>query len=173
MRCFFLEPASALLSLGPSALLPGACISPSKGREWWRLEYNQKHHYIAAVKCLWSFPTIRNEGKFYNGFVHVQRWARQCKYINQPTTPFLLNLCPQADIFLPWHRKFLNNFETSLSEYCAFSGKPSNWEWAVDVCKLSDPFVATSTVPKSTNLEKSTWVLRFPTGEITSSEILW
>jgi hypothetical protein len=38
----------------------------------------------------------------------------------------------QAASFLPWHRKFVDIFETTLRQTCAFSDPLPYWDWALD-----------------------------------------
>jgi tyrosinase len=47
--------------------------------------------------------------------------------------PMLIQtLAHQAASFLPWHRYFLNIFETSLRQSCGFTDQLPYWDWSLD-----------------------------------------
>ncbi|KAJ7088705.1 tyrosinase [Mycena epipterygia] len=86
------------------------------------LSNTQKLEYITAVQCLQRLPGISDLQGAKTRFDDFQG----------------LHVVLSEDVhlvgqFLPWHRRLLNVFETTLRQECGFQGALPYWDWSQDV----------------------------------------
>lgn len=80
-------------------------------------------NFLFSVKCLMSLPS-KMKSKYpastsrYEDFISI----------HQENTPFV----HYNGAFFPWHRAFLNDFETALRNECLYFGGLPYWETALD-----------------------------------------
>ncbi|KAJ7217120.1 tyrosinase [Mycena pura] len=98
------------------------CIRLTIRREWRVLSNEQKLHYISAVQCLHRLPGIshmQGAKTRFDDFVALHVVSTDAVH--------------NVGHFLPWHRRFLNVYETALREECAFTGALPYWNWSQDI----------------------------------------
>jgi len=100
----------------------GHCYKPLKRQEWRTLNSSQKYAYIDAVICLHKLPAITT----FKG-VKTRFDDFQALHINLTDEIHLVGQ------FLPWHRRFVNVYETALRNECGYSGAQPYWNWSQDV----------------------------------------
>ncbi|KAL1840789.1 hypothetical protein VTJ49DRAFT_7744 [Mycothermus thermophilus] len=97
-------------------------------KEWRYLSKPERKHYIAAVECLQSKPSILPAGlapgsqSLFDDFVYV--------HMNQTLQIHF------TGNFLIWHRYFIHIYEKKLKEECGYTGVLPYWEWGYDVNDL-------------------------------------
>jgi len=98
------------------------CNNPLRRQEWRTLTSKQKAQYIGAVKCLQKLPAKSPFKSVKTRFDDFQGL-----HINLTDEIHLVGQ------FLPWHRRFLKVYETSLREECGYTGAHPYWNWSLDV----------------------------------------
>ncbi|KAJ7257172.1 hypothetical protein B0H12DRAFT_1232622 [Mycena haematopus] len=86
------------------------------------LSNEQKLEYIAAVQCLHRLPSIshlQGAKTRFDDFVALHVVSTDAVH--------------NVGHFLPWHRRFLNVYETALRDECGFRGALPYWDWSQDV----------------------------------------
>ncbi|KAF9558272.1 Di-copper centre-containing protein [Agrocybe pediades] len=91
-------------------------------QEWRTLSDAHKQQYIDAVKCTQSLPQITTFEGVQSRFddfqaVHIHT-ADSIHYVGH---------------FLPWHRRFVKIYETTLRNDCGYRGAIPYWDWTLDV----------------------------------------
>ncbi|KDN40577.1 hypothetical protein RSAG8_08049, partial [Rhizoctonia solani AG-8 WAC10335] len=96
------------------------CSNPAVRKEWRDLDSTVQQSYISAVKCLATKPARVNNNTgatLYDDFATVHMMlSHQIHFVAQ---------------FLPWHRWFVNLYETALKE-CGYNGNAIYWDWTRD-----------------------------------------
>ncbi|KAF7358946.1 Tyrosinase central domain-containing protein [Mycena sanguinolenta] len=98
------------------------CTTPAVRQEWRTLNNHQKLEYIAAVQCLHRIPSIshlQGAKTRFDDFVALHVVSTDAVH--------------NVGHFLPWHRRFLNVYETALRNECGFKGALPYWDWSLDV----------------------------------------
>ncbi|TFK33812.1 hypothetical protein BDQ12DRAFT_669943 [Crucibulum laeve] len=90
-------------------------------QEWRTLTNKQKHDYLNAVKCLQSKPANTSFAAVRTHFDDFQ-----ALHINLTKSIHLVGH------FLPWHRRFVQVYETALREECGYQGSQPYWDWSLD-----------------------------------------
>ncbi|KAH7334556.1 hypothetical protein B0J17DRAFT_111773 [Rhizoctonia solani] len=97
-----------------------SCSKPAVRKEWRDLDPMTQQSYISAVKCLATKPALVNNNTgatLYDDFATVHmKLSDQIHFVAQ---------------FLPWHRWFVNLYETALKE-CGYNGNAIYWDWTRD-----------------------------------------
>ncbi|KAJ8462778.1 hypothetical protein ONZ45_g17812 [Pleurotus djamor] len=99
-----------------------SCSEGIVRQEWRNLSSSSKARYIGAVKCLQALPAVSN-------FTGVKTRFDDFQALH-------VSLMPEIHLvgqFLPWHRRFLNVYETALREECGYNGAQPYWDWTHDV----------------------------------------
>ncbi|CCX16658.1 Similar to hypothetical protein AN9388.2 [Aspergillus nidulans FGSC A4]; acc. no. XP_682657 [Pyronema omphalodes CBS 100304] len=125
-----------ILSLGSLAssapqVHPRPIQEPPRLRKEWRLlNIIERQHYISAIQCLHSKPSIYQDlvsssGSLFEDFSVIHKL--QAPYIHGESQ------------FLPWHRAFLWTFETTLRNECNYTGAQPYWDYGhdIDIVKTS------------------------------------
>ncbi|KAF8905207.1 tyrosinase [Gymnopilus junonius] len=86
------------------------------------LNDSEKAEYIRAVKCTQSLPNITSFAGVQNRFDDFQ-----AVHINTA------DLIHYVGHFLPWHRRFVSIYETTLRTECDYKGSIPYWDWTQDV----------------------------------------
>lgn len=94
-----------------------ACKSASTRVEWRNLQEQDRHDYVAAARCLMDKPS---EGSYQGSHSRHEDLV----WVHQQMTVELHGFAT----FLPWHRRFLNVYETMLREECDFRGPMPWWD---------------------------------------------
>lgn len=106
------------------------CENPSIRKEWRELSTSEQAAYHEAVKCLMSSPSQR-----YPDEPSVANRADDFTW-----THMVVN--EEAHLtatFLPFHRWFLHQYESSLRSECGYTGPLPYWDWTIDADTLSVP----------------------------------
>lgn len=110
-----------------STLGAGTCTSPRVRYEWRDLTDAHKKEFVSSVKCLMNKPSA---GGQFNG---SRNRFEDLVSVHQQMTP-AIHMVAQ---FLPWHRYFLNIYETLLREECSYTGPLPWWDETKDAGKFS------------------------------------
>ncbi|CAF9927916.1 MAG: hypothetical protein HETSPECPRED_006702 [Heterodermia speciosa] len=96
-----------------------SCQQAPLRREWRTLTVVEQHDYVRAVRCLTTKPSrIGHNGTLYDDFPWVHKHTSTNTHKAAP--------------FLPWHRYYLNLYETALKQECSFHGNLPYWDWSLD-----------------------------------------
>ncbi|KAF2730278.1 Di-copper centre-containing protein [Polyplosphaeria fusca] len=96
-----------------------ACATPVTRREWRALTETEQLHYLDAVQCLRTQPSVIGMNhSLYDDFPYIH--SKIGNY-SHGTMDFLL-----------WHRHFLHIYEIMLKEKCMYTGHATYWDWALD-----------------------------------------
>ncbi|KAF6823577.1 tyrosinase central domain containing protein [Colletotrichum musicola] len=116
-------PGHSIISSGTQQ-----CHNPTLRREWRQLSRSEQQAYISAVQCLERRPSVlvpdqtRNSSR-YDDFVLAHGLAGDVAHY--------------AAAFLPWHRMFVQVYETTLRSECGYQGAQPYWDWTLDSASLS------------------------------------
>ncbi|KAK3360539.1 putative tyrosinase [Lasiosphaeria hispida] len=95
------------------------CVSPEKRIEWREMNRTEQQDYIAAVKCLQSFPAkLYPVGRLSDDFPWVHRHVARDIH--------------NSALFLPYHRYFIHLYHKTLREHCRYHGTIPYWDWSRD-----------------------------------------
>ncbi|CAE6443473.1 unnamed protein product [Rhizoctonia solani] len=96
------------------------CSNPAIRKEWRDVDRATQQNYISAVKCLRTKPARVNiypGATLYDDFTTVHMSLSEgIHFVAQ---------------FLPWHRWFVNLYETALKD-CGYNGNAIYWDWTRD-----------------------------------------
>ncbi|KAK7429634.1 hypothetical protein QQZ08_003829 [Neonectria magnoliae] len=105
------------------------CTKPVVRKEWRTLSTDQKHEYIAAIKCLASKPS--QTGGIYPG--------AKSRYDDFVATHIVnTNYIHFVGFFQAWHRVFVNQYEKDLRNLCGWTGGQPYWNWSLDSDSVED-----------------------------------
>ncbi|KAK0657809.1 hypothetical protein B0T16DRAFT_386283 [Cercophora newfieldiana] len=98
------------------------CTSPQPRKSWAQATSAEKQSYLNAVLCLATKPSklsVPTHSTLYDdfGYVHAQL-----------SNPQKIHFEPS---FLPWHRYFLQVYESALHS-CGYTGIAMYWDWVAD-----------------------------------------
>ncbi|KAG5985744.1 hypothetical protein E4U54_005834, partial [Claviceps lovelessii] len=91
-------------------------------KEWGNMSRRSRHEYIHAVKCLHRLPSKIDP--------ELAPGARSRFDDFQAAHIRLAPKIHATGLFLPWHRYFVQLYETALREECGYSGYQPYWDWA-------------------------------------------
>ncbi|KAL4887208.1 tyrosinase central domain protein [Aspergillus karnatakaensis] len=98
-------------------------------REWAALSPDERKDYINALHCLEAKQPIYNT-EVYPGVRN--RWDDfVATHIN-----YTLSI-HYSGLLLPWHRNFVNLWETALRQECGYRGYQPYWDWASNSLDLA------------------------------------
>ncbi|KAF8155707.1 tyrosinase [Crassisporium funariophilum] len=113
-------PALARTVHGPTMKV---CKDLLERREWRTLNTDEKAEYIGAVKCLQQRPA----------FDLIYPEAVRTRFDEfQATHMTIADKVHHTGQFLPWHRRFLQIYETALRDECGYTGANPYWDWTQD-----------------------------------------
>ena len=109
------------------------------------LEDQTRLEYIQAIKCLHELPSKIDPAKAPGARSRYDDFEA-AHIINT-------QLIHATGLFLPWHRWFVQLFETALRDECGYSGYQPYWDWAryVDLSTESNPLYDGSATSLSGN----------------------
>ncbi|KAJ6576032.1 Di-copper centre-containing protein [Mycena vulgaris] len=122
--------ALALLSAADAA-----CTEPAVRKEWRTLTKAERTDWISAVKCMANLPhdegltptvdrsisgivAMNASGSYYDDFVYMHMDLNTRIHF--------------TGIFLPWHRWYVQVYETALKTKCGYLGTSPYWDWVKD-----------------------------------------
>ncbi|KAJ6626038.1 Di-copper centre-containing protein [Mycena sp. CBHHK59/15] len=88
------------------------CTNPAVRKEWRTLTKAERTNWINAVKCLANLP--HDDAVNLNTRIHF------------------------TGLFLPWHRWYVQVYETALKTRCNFRGTSPYWNWVEDYADVYD-----------------------------------
>ncbi|KAL5034936.1 hypothetical protein BDV3_004429 [Batrachochytrium dendrobatidis] len=98
-----------------------SCINSLTRLEWRELSTDHQQQYIKAVLCLMKKPSLTPKRPA------ISRYAEFGELHSRVASTF-----HQSALFLPWHRSFLNAFESALKTECNYPGSLPYWDWTID-----------------------------------------
>ncbi|CAH0044600.1 unnamed protein product [Clonostachys solani] len=90
-------------------------------RSWVNLTLDERAEYIAAVKCLYETPPLSPKS-FAPGARHHADDFSACHYNQTEYIHF-------SGWLIPWHRYFVWSYESSLRDFCGYTGALPYWDW--------------------------------------------
>ncbi|KAI0082073.1 Di-copper centre-containing protein [Panus rudis PR-1116 ss-1] len=126
-----------LVLLNVAFTFAARCTKPSIRREWRSLSTIERAEWIRAVKCLTSLPhtdaltplvnppdipPVNSSSTFYDDFVYMHMDLNTHIHF--------------TGLFLPWHRWYIQVYETALREKCGFKGASPYWDWSKDAADV-------------------------------------
>jgi tyrosinase len=118
-----------------STLLAGTCKSPRVRYEWRDMTDAHKLEFVTSVKCLMNKPSGGSQ------FTGSKNRFEDLASVHQQMTP-KIHMVAQ---FLPWHRYFLNIYETMLRNECGYTGPMPWWDESKDAGRFSQAPMFTDT----------------------------
>jgi len=127
--------AATLLGQSVAADAGTKCTKLSVRREWRSMPPHERADWISAVKCLntlphnsslvptlnttfAAIPPINTSSSYFDDWVYVHMDLNR-----------IIHFTGQ---FLPWHRAYVKDFETTLQEKCGYKGTQPYWDWRLD-----------------------------------------
>ncbi|KAA1473808.1 Di-copper centre-containing protein [Dentipellis sp. KUC8613] len=128
------------------------CTKPSVRREWRSMSKADRSAWIRAVKCLSHLPhdpafspsvdpsislipPVNASGSYYDDFVYMHMDLNVRIHF--------------TGLFLPWHRWYVNVYETALKEKCGYEGSAPYWNWSQDSADVYDASIFQESDPTS------------------------
>lgn len=112
---------------GGSSPQEGSCSEPKVRIEWRMLNDDQRMAFVKAVRCLIDAPP---SGEFSAAGSQNRYEDLVAVHVEMSSTIHTLAQ------FLPWHRYYLNLFETMLREECSYTGPMTWWDETQDAGKF-------------------------------------
>ncbi|KAF9778931.1 Di-copper centre-containing protein [Thelephora terrestris] len=134
----FAIAASTLLGLSVSANLYQPCLNPSVRLEWRSMPAEERAEWLAAVKCLNNVDYYPHNSSlvptFNTTFAQIPPVNPNSSYFDDWSYIHmdLNHIIHFTGQFLPWHRAFIKDFDTSLREKCGYTGHQPYWDWTKD-----------------------------------------
>lgn len=95
----------------------GPCAQPAVRPEWRNMSEQGRRDYVKAAKCLVDKPS---EGRFKGSHNRYEDLV----WVHHQMTDQLHGFAQ----FLPWHRRFVNVYETALRDECGYRGPMPWWD---------------------------------------------
>ncbi|KAJ7573717.1 tyrosinase [Mycena floridula] len=126
LTCAFAAPsdlavADAALDAAASSSSSPICLLPLERQEWRVLNDTQKEDYISAIQCLMELPAV-------TAFEGVKTRFDDFQALHVALT-YEIHWVGQ---FLPWHRRFVALYESTLRSECGYEGAQPYWDWTLD-----------------------------------------
>lgn len=101
------------------------CTSPTVRRDWRSLTRAERCHFIDVQQEYWR--------RHPNPVTGLTAYDTQFTHVHRNNTPF----AHQVPAFLPWHRRFLRDYEAALRTIDPKISLPY-WNWAADNTRLNE-----------------------------------
>ncbi|KAJ7121493.1 Di-copper centre-containing protein [Mycena epipterygia] len=152
LRTVFSVAISLLLLSNLPVADAAACKNPAVRKEWRTLSKAERANWISAVKCLANLPhdpaltpsvnrsisnivPVNASGSYLDDFVYM--------HMDLNTRIHFTGL------FLPWHRWYVQVYETALKTKCGFTGTSPYWNWVQDSADVFGSDMFTDSDPES------------------------
>ncbi|KAI6383326.1 hypothetical protein MCOR25_000246 [Pyricularia grisea] len=111
------DTGASSAKVGHNTAAGGPCTQPAVRPEWRNMTAEGRREYVRAAKCLVDRPS---EGRFQGSHNRYEDLV----WVHHQMTDQLHGYAQ----FLPWHRRFVNVYETALRDECGYRGPMPWWD---------------------------------------------